>query len=388
MEEELGAAENGVDEMMEEDKTEIRQSSNSEEKKKRKRKRDGTRVTERDAFLVTALLRVRRLTIAQVAQLAFAKEETGRWIVRRLVSMELAEEQFVDRLHSDKSILLTDEGYRFACRRVGAEPSNEYFRDRIGWEQRVHALANSQLYVDFVTNGASSWQEARMRSDAFSWRVSNADTAFRWVEPRDVNKRVGRQVIPDITLETETTRYLIEVERPTKSLARVLSEKIAPYSHLFSLGRVVADRSAYAQKYPDNKKPVVVFVCHSNARAKSVQECFEKVAARPGFYVSSWRVGESSGIGAELAREVFGERAVVRASRDELQQWIRQIVEVAARGEQAALVDALLAAARSCVPAKDLASVEIALRSHSPQAENRRPRPAGSSQGRTVRIGQ
>ncbi|MCC6806880.1 MAG: replication-relaxation family protein [Deltaproteobacteria bacterium] len=345
------------------------------EKQKWRRKKPGTRVTEREAFLVTELLRVRRLTVRQIARLAFVNDEAGRWIVRRLVCLGLVEEQFVDRLSSDKAILLTDEGYRFACRRAGVEPNDDYFRDRIGWEQRVHAVAISELYVDLVTAGVGSWLDARGRADAFTWRVSNADTAFRWIEPRDVNKRVGRQVIPDVTLETDATRYLVEIERPTKSLGRVLSEKIAPYNHLFSLGRVVAERSAYAQKYPDTKAPVVLFVCHSAARAKSVRECFEKAAARQGFYIPAWRVGASAEVGGELAAEIFGARPVKPASPDELRERLRRMLDVAIGADQA-ISEELLWVARVCVPAKEMPAIEQAIRHRQSRGNSRRPRPA------------
>jgi hypothetical protein len=109
-------------------------------------------------------------------------------------------------------------------------------------------------------------------------------------------------------IETDTRRFLVEIERSTKTL-RAVERKIENYVHLFSPLKSAADRPAYAQKYGDDKTACVIFVFQSEERAKNARKFFERRAGQQNFRVPEWRCGTVASIAGYLRQELLSATA-------------------------------------------------------------------------------
>ncbi|MCC6808646.1 MAG: replication-relaxation family protein [Deltaproteobacteria bacterium] len=207
---------------------------------------------------------------------------------------------------------LTETGHRQAAISTSRD-HDAHYRDYVKVDFLAHLLLGTDLYLRIVAHGATDWAVVRQNASQFEWHASNEDTSFLWDAPAEFKgERRQRRVVPDVTVETESTRYLIEVERSTKTQS-VVGRKIENYSHLFSPLRSAQDRSGYALKYPDEKKAVVVFVFDDERRAVNARAQFERKAKGAGFYIPAWKCGTVETVGDELRRELLGRAPAVSA---------------------------------------------------------------------------
>lgn len=264
-------------------------------------------MSERSVFILQELLKLRRLTrdhfttLCRLGPAQRAKLPIWRLCQKGLVTIE----HLPIGRRSQPLLKLTEGGHRKAAVSMGRDHDANY-RDYVGVDFMAHLLVISDFYLRIVAQGASDWAAVRQNASHFEWHASNDDTSFIWDAPAEFKgDRRQRRVVPDVTIETEATRYLVEVERPTKTQS-VVARKVEGYSHLFSPLRSAQDRSGYALKYPDAKKPVVVFVFTDERRALNARAHFERRAKAQDFYIPSWKCGTVETVGDELRRELLG----------------------------------------------------------------------------------
>lgn len=276
---------------------------------------DAKRVSERGAFVISELFKLRRMTREQLERLLGDVSPVGRkFFVLRLQRLGLVEEEDavvavstgkgVVRAGKEMLVKLTELGRRRAADALGREHSLSY-RDTVAFYS--HLLLGVDLYLAIVTTDARSWLDVRERASAFEWFASDDGTQFEWHAPAELvgARQPGRKLVPDITIETDTRRFLVEIERSTKTL-RAVERKIENYVHLFSPLKSAADRPAYSQKYGDDKRAAVVFVFQSEERAKNARKFFERRAGQQNFRVPEWRCGTVDTIADYLRAELLG----------------------------------------------------------------------------------
>lgn len=274
------------------------------------------RISERGAFVIGELMKLRRLTEPQLKRLVVDKSKRGeKFMIARLQTLQLAtwDTTLVSGAITPL-VRLTELGRKRAADSLGRVHSAT-FRDDIVFY--AHLLRTADLYLSIVTEGARDWIEVRERASRFDWLSSNEQTQFRY---RALTEFAGaqtiyRQVVPDVTIETETRRYLVEIEKSTKAQS-VVGRKVEQYGYLFSPLKTADERPAYFQKYGDEKEPVLLFVFDSEARATNARVHFEKYAGLQNFPMPEWRSGTADVIGEYLRRELLDVKTLVKRPRE------------------------------------------------------------------------
>jgi len=269
-------------------------------------------LAERSVFVLQQLLKLRRMTGPQFAMLCRLRggPKNSKIPVYRLCKKHLIGIDYLPiGRRSEPLLKLTETGHRQAATSMG-RAHDENYRDYVQVDFLAHLLMGNELYLRIIAHGAKDWTAVRHNSDCFDWFASNDGTSFSWEAPAEFkSERRERRLVPDITIETASARYLVEIERSTKTQL-VVQQKVENYSHLFSPLRSAQDKTGYASKYPDKKKPIVVFVFGDEQRALNARAHFERRAkASTTFYIPAWRCGTVESIGDELRRELFGRPA-------------------------------------------------------------------------------
>lgn len=296
-----------------------------EKKEKRRSPEQAVRLSARGAFVLCEVYKVRRMTVQQVARLCAVPEKSFAAIdlCRRLRALKYLE---IDDLFRDRSKLvvsLTDAGRRFAVDRLGRGHRGG-LRDEAGDEFALHTLRGAELYVSIVTAGAQDWLAVRANADRFDCYSTNEGIDFSWVGRLNF-KQVNRKVVPDAVIETPKERFLIEIERSTKTLGVVLA-KVENYCHVFSLTKNTKDCSAYREKYADDRAPVVVFMLDSKERANNVAALVEKKKQLDRFPIPSLFIGSLDET-ARYLRDRVGVGTPLVDAPSLFSQAVRQYVE-------------------------------------------------------------
>ncbi|MCC6805823.1 MAG: replication-relaxation family protein [Deltaproteobacteria bacterium] len=202
---------------------------------------------------------------------------------------------------------LTEKGLRLAMESLGRQ-TKENPRDLIKYYQ--HLLMGVDLYLAVVCSPGGDWMAARRRAQMFEWFSSNEGTRLEYERMREfhASKAKRSMVTPDVTIETDTRRYLVEIERSTKSL-KVVFTKIDQYADLFSPLKTAAGKPAYKLKYADDKEPVVVFVFQSEERAEAARNYYTKRRVDQAFRLASFKCGSVATVAEMLRTDIFGERS-------------------------------------------------------------------------------
>jgi len=215
-------------------------------------------------------------------------------------------------------VRLTENGHRYAALNTGRTNGYDH-SDNVAPDMMLHLLKTAELWLHVVLRDVTrigDWVAVRRNASDFEWKSSNEATTFEWKQPTSVRTAdATKRLIPDATLETERQRFMVEIERSTKTLA-VVERKFEHYSHLFSPNRVRGDRPAYFQKYGDEKTPVVLFVLDSDARCEHVRALFEKRAREPNFFVPSWSACTLDQAAALLGKKLGKPEAKTPAAPD------------------------------------------------------------------------
>lgn len=281
---------------------------NEEEEKEEGKRRPGNkcrRLSERGSYVLQELFKLRRMTLPQLARLlGLSAERNGAlFVVYRLESLGFVRRESVAIGTELVSLVrLTDQGARWASEALG-RAVRESARDDVQFY--AHLLKTGDLYLELVREGAKNWIEARERAASFVWLASNDDTQFLWQAMRefDAGRKRYRRVVPDVTIETDTHRFLVEIEKSTKSL-RAVDVKIAQYCAVFSPLKSAGDRPAYQQKYGDAKRPAVLFVFETEARAENARRLFERRAREQNFRIPEWHCGTVESTAALLRKNI------------------------------------------------------------------------------------
>lgn len=253
--------------------------------KKRRSSLEARRLTSRGRFIVTEMLKLREVTVEQVSMLLrmkYAKKapltkQAAWFVLERLRSLGLLEVQdsYV-RLERHLVYQLTKRGHEQAAMAVGVDEYQRFSEQAVPPYLLAHQLMVNELYLRVLSERARSWVETMNNAARFLWVPANEKSAFRWRKPSWTNKKIFRKVIPDVTVETDKVRFLIEVERSTKTLSGV-GEKLTNYHELFSKTAIAeGGATAYKAKYKDELRPVVMFVFQSEQRAMNVQKEHER----------------------------------------------------------------------------------------------------------------
>ena len=307
--------------------------------KKRRSQNEAGKLSARHVFVLQELLKVRRMTKEQIARLCRIDgpvSDASRSLRRRLESLEMVASENPFRDSTKFMVKLTDHGHRYACELFLDErmKTGWHYRDVISQESLLHLLKTTDLYVDIVARGASDWLEVREVASRFSWLAFNESIAFRWREPkmtvtRDVHD--NPYLLPDAMMETEDQRFLIEIERPTKTLG-VAFRKIDQYNRLFSIARSATDRSPYRQKYDDDLQPVVVFVFDCQPDDARRADGFRREMARrqaneaSRFFIPAWEV-KSIDVATDYLRKQAGIHArPEHRKEDELRVFVSRVL--------------------------------------------------------------
>lgn len=270
------------------------------------------KLTSRDAFLFEELFKLRRLSYVHVQKLLCMSNR------REAVSMllkRLEESQFIQRDHSYVhcqlivTARLLTKGYANVSQ---ALQRTQYFQgaQSLDDEFLAHLFLATDLYLKIVTHEAEDWVAVKSHAAKFKWLPSNENTAFTWEEIGESSARKRlRRIIPDVVIENETHRYLVEIERSTKPL-KVVERKFEHYNRLFSKLRTMSEKSPYQQKYSDDLKPVVVFVFENEVRARNVQTLFESRARSNMFFIPRYVCGEVGAVAQILRGELLSSSEV------------------------------------------------------------------------------
>jgi hypothetical protein len=291
----------------EEERVEVRISEAGVQEEKRKRKRrspnEAVRLSPRGAFVLRELFKVRRMTMTQVARLCVVSEQSQAPVdlCRRLRALGFItiEDLFADR--SKVVISLTEAGRHFAIDRLGRSHRSS-IRDDGKDEFTLHSIRGAELYVRLVSGSGTDWVGIQGNADRFEWYSSNESVDFTWRDIDGSYRSTIRKVIPDAVLETAERRFMIEVERSTKTLNAVMA-KIENYCHVFSVACTM-DKPAYSAKYSDRLAPALVVLLDSDARAANVKELLELRKQKPGYCIPSVFVGGMDDTVAYLRKHV------------------------------------------------------------------------------------
>ena len=306
-------------------------------RRKRRSHGEANKLSVRQVFVLQELLKVRRMTQVQLARLCRIENaaDASRSLRRRLEGLGVVSSDDAFRDGKKVVLKLNEPGHRYACELFLDErmKSAWHYREAINPDSLLHLLKTTDLYVDIIARSANDWLEVREMASRFTWVAFNENIAFRWKEPAALIKRDTESdkpyLLPDAVMETGDKRFLIELERPTKTLGAAF-RKIDQYNRLFSITRSVGDQSPYRQKYYDDLQPVVVFVfdCRpddvrraDNFRREMVRRQTNEAAR---FFIPAWEV-KSLGAASEYLRDQLG--ASLRPRREEdVQDEVRRFV--------------------------------------------------------------
>ena len=286
------------------DKTEEEFCNEGNEKRKRRSPNQAVRLSARGAFVLRELFKVRRMTTRQVARLCVVPEESqaAMDLCRRLRALGFITMEDLFHERSRIVVTLTDNGRRFAIDRLGRGHRSP-LRDDGKDEFALHSIRGAELYVRVVSSGAKDWLAVRANADRFEWYSSNESVDIAWKEPGEFRNGVWRKVIPDALIETTDARFMLEVERSTKTLNGVMA-KIENYSQMFSPVRAVNGVSPYYAKHADKRAPILVVLLDSAERAKNVKELLEARKQRQRYYVPATFIGDMEDTVAFLCRQM------------------------------------------------------------------------------------
>lgn len=271
-----------------------------------KRKRQ---LTDRGAFVLQELFKLRRLTYEQLGRLckinsAQLSNAAGMLALRLERLGFIQRKQLFVRCQPVVVTKLTEKGYMQAAHALGRAQS-AHFADHLEEEFLLHLMIGTELYLKLVADDTHDWIAVKQRAAQFKWLPSNEETSFIWQEPGGQGEPQLRRLIPDVTVESSNRRYLIELERPTKSL-KVVERKIDHYNQLFSPFHSLSGTSGYQQKYADALEPVVVFVFESQERAAHARALFERKSSQADFKIDRWYCGNLEQVAAYLKEELMG----------------------------------------------------------------------------------
>jgi hypothetical protein len=292
-------------------------------------------------FVLQELLKVRRMTKQQIARLCRIEGEASdasRSMRRRLEALKMVAAENPFRDSTKFMVKLTEAGHRYACELFLDErmKSGWHYRDVINPDSLLHLLKTTDLYVDIVARRATDWLEVREAASRFTWLAFNESIAFRWKEPQLSVRRDMQSdspyLLPDAVMETSDKRFLIELERPTKTLGAAF-RKIDQYNRLFSIARSANDKSPYRQKYDDDLQPVVVFVFDCRPDDVRRADNFRREMLRrqtneaSRFFIPAWEV-KSLDAAADYLRGQCAEPVRPRREQDTQSEMRRFVVKV------------------------------------------------------------
>lgn len=270
-----------------------------------KRKRQ---LTDRGAFVLQELFKLRRLTYAQLGRLCkMNSKDVGN--AAGMLALRLERFGFIQRkqlfIRCEPLVVmkLAEKGHLQAAYALGRAQS-AHFSDHLDEEFLMHLMIGTELYLKLVADDAKDWVAVRQKAATFKWLPSNEDTSFLWHEPDRHGEAQLRRLIPDVTLESVHRRYLIELERPTKSL-KVVERKIEHYHQLFSPLHSLDGVTGYQKKYADPLQPVVVFAFESEERAAHARVLFEQKSVQSNFKIGCWYCGHLSQVAAYFKQELW-----------------------------------------------------------------------------------
>jgi len=283
-------------------------------------KLEAVRLSERGSFVLHELLKTRRLSKAQVEKLCCVenKPNAARFLLMRLQSLGLIRRESVIVKCKAISIYgLTEKGHRHVCSSSGRYHSQSYHREaQIDFLQ--HLLSVTDFYLNLVAKGAKDWVEVKQRAEKFEWFSSNEGTRIYRLAPTEDDRRERKFADPDVTIETETHRYLIEIERSTKTHAAV-RPKYHIYNAVFSPLANVSGIPSYNEKYSDGKIPVVVFAFQSEERAANAKDLIDHQRANESenWYVKDLRIGSIEEMADRLRAEIIlGSQHAIPSNRE------------------------------------------------------------------------
>jgi hypothetical protein len=317
-------------------------------------------LTERSVFGLECLLFVRRLTDEQMQRLLYAGKDTGtkktaeamRQVRRRWMALQLVESSYLDAMLDTLVLAHTNKGFVESFRRCYPERVFPPARTRVAPETMRHQLELAELFVSIATARARRWQDVRDCVASFHWSSFDIDVRISRRE-EDVDGRVHeRATVPDAVLTTHAHRFLIEVERSTKTLDRVVQEKARPYNAVFSTASVRGNKTPYQQKFSDARSPVIVFAVCSSERAANLKRLLHGDLRVPAFFV-----GDRKEVAAFLRNHI--DREPASSSEPEFLRLARESIDysVATRkmSPAAAQIDLLRALTQVAFPPSEAA---------------------------------
>jgi len=265
-------------------------------------------LTDRGAFVLQELFKLRRLNYEQLGRLCKLNSNNvhnaASMLALRLERLGFIQrKQLFIRCQPIVVMKLTEKGYLQAAHALGRAQS-AHFADHLEEEFLLHLMIGTELYLKLVADDAHDWIAVKQRTSQLKWVPSNEETSFLWQEPDSHGEPKLRRLIPDVTIESPHKRYLIEIERPTKSL-KVVERKIEHYNQLFSPFHSADGTSGYQQKYRDLLQPVVVFVFETDERAANARSLFEQQSLQANFKIQYWQCGSLDQIAAHLKQELL-----------------------------------------------------------------------------------
>jgi len=308
-------------------------------KRIRRSQSEARKLSARHVFVLQELLKVRRMTQEQLGRLCRLEgaSDASRSLRRRLEALGRTSSEDTFRDGGKMVMKLAEPGHRHACEMFLDErmKNSWHYRDQINPDMLLHLLKTTDLYVDIIARSANDWLEVRENASRFTWLAYNENIAFRWRDPQLALRRDAQSenpyLLPDAVMETGEKRFLVELERPTKTLGAAF-RKIDQYSRLFSI--VSSDRSPYRQKYDDDLEPFLLFVfdCRENdtRRADNFRREMERrqSGAASEFFIPAWRV-ESLESAVEFLRQqcvVTDRQRSEQTTQNEIRQFIARVL--------------------------------------------------------------
>jgi hypothetical protein len=265
---------------------------------------------QRDYEILRTLARVHFLTSAEINEAFFSSEFAGYRRLRKLAQLNLV------RRHTNGAPprsnycawRLTSAGIAAVLREFPEEIIREGLDDRLARQSLrdlEHREAASRQYLDLIRGPVEQRAIGPSCAEVRAWtaQVRKRADRFRWLADGEVRltfpKWHDRQdVVPDATASTDGFRFFIEVDRSTKSLPRI-EDNLNGYR-------------SYLRDNPSNKETWVIYVVHSEARAKNIT----KLARNALGDAVRWRVlliGDQAR--AWLAVPLLGEEPVEEVPR-------------------------------------------------------------------------
>jgi hypothetical protein len=139
-----------------------------------------------------------------------------------------------------------------------------------------HRESANAIYLDYI-RGAEPMPAAEHDLRFWLERVTERANSIVWSPDGDVVLRCQKlgleiEIIPDAVIASrrEKARVFLEVDRSTKSLARI-EQNLERYDHYL--------RERYQTDFPDGRTPHVIYVVHSTARRAHVTAACRRTLA-------------------------------------------------------------------------------------------------------------